>query len=201
MTPFTHVSRIPGLRATLAFAALAMVAMVARGCGRARQAGAGMITGALAVSGPQTTRPSEAAAQTAVRRPDQAPRRCGVFGDVVRVDATHYLVERAALEHALACPEVVARSARIIPVLTDGRPRGLRLYAIRPGSPAALLGLRNGDTVLAIDDLPVVGDPGELGPLTERGRRTHHALSIRRLSRDLTLSYTLVDRVRAVDPW
>ncbi len=41
--------------------------------------------------------------------------------------------------------------ARWIPTLRDGKPVGLKVYAIRPGSPHARLGVKNGDTVVQID--------------------------------------------------
>jgi type II secretory pathway component PulC len=48
------------------------------------------------------------------------------------------------------------RAARIVPSLTNGRPSGVKLYAIRPGSLFAALGLRNGDTLVTVDDVDVM---------------------------------------------
>ncbi len=49
-----------------------------------------------------------------------------------------------------------ARQVRIVPLLTNGVPSGFKLYAIRPGSLASMIGLENGDTVIALNDMPVV---------------------------------------------
>ncbi len=43
-----------------------------------------------------------------------------------------------------------SRSARIVPSFTDGQPAGFKVYAIRPGSPMATLGFRNGDTIRTV---------------------------------------------------
>jgi hypothetical protein len=69
------------------------------------------------------------------------------------------------------CPEAVVRSTvarslveswagsdrqrgtRIVPTIHEGRPRGFKVYAIRPGSPHALLGFHNGDTIRRIDGI------------------------------------------------
>jgi len=56
----------------------------------------------------------------------------------------------------------VAGSARVVPTLTDGVPAGIKLYAIRPGSLLATIGLENGDTVRAINDVPVTSPDAAL---------------------------------------
>jgi type II secretory pathway component PulC len=50
-------------------------------------------------------------------------------------------------------------AARVVPALRDGAPAGVKLFGIRPGSPLAAIGLENGDTVRAIDDVPM-SSPG-----------------------------------------
>ncbi len=42
------------------------------------------------------------------------------------------------------------RFGRLVPALRDGKVEGFKLYGIRPLSPLATIGLRNGDTVLSI---------------------------------------------------
>ena len=60
----------------------------------------------------------------------------------------HYLVDRAALRRELAVdPAAMAPSARIIPSIADGKPAGFRVYAIRPSSLYARLGIENGDRI------------------------------------------------------
>ena len=60
-------------------------------------------------------------------------------------------VRRADFEQAMREP----RLGRVVPALTDGKPSGFKLYAIRPGSPLAAIGLENGDTLRAINDIPL----------------------------------------------
>jgi len=62
-------------------------------------------------------------------------------------------VRGSEIDHALAGDW--QRAARIVPHLSDGRRDGLKLYAVRPGGLFDLLGLRNGDLLVAVDDLPV----------------------------------------------
>lgn len=60
-------------------------------------------------------------------------------------------VRRADLEQ----PSAIARSARIVPALRDGKPSGVKIYAVRPDSLLAAIGFENGDTLRAVNDVPI----------------------------------------------
>ena len=70
---------------------------------------------------------------------------------IVRVDDTHVEVPRAVVDALLANPMSAARSARVLPSVRNGQTIGMKLFAIRPGSLFAELGLSNGDTVTAVN--------------------------------------------------
>jgi type II secretory pathway component PulC len=65
-------------------------------------------------------------------------------------------MRRAELDRALRSADLAAQ-ARLVPVVRDGAPNGFKVYAIRPGSLVQALGLRNGDTLLAVNDLALSG--------------------------------------------
>lgn len=50
-----------------------------------------------------------------------------------------------------ADPMHFAKGARVVPSVKDGKPYGFKLYAIRPGSFYARLGIHNGDTILRVN--------------------------------------------------
>jgi len=58
-------------------------------------------------------------------------------------------VRRADLDRATE----LAGSARIVPAFRDGAATGVKLYAIRSDSALALMGLENGDTLRAVNDV------------------------------------------------
>lgn len=64
---------------------------------------------------------------------------------------THYEVKRSVVELILANPMTVARGARVVPSIKNGKANGFKLYAIRPSSVYAKVGIMNGDTVLSIN--------------------------------------------------
>ena len=70
---------------------------------------------------------------------------------VKTIDATHYELSRALVDGVLANPMAVAKGARVVPAMTNSKPDGFRLYAIRPGSFYAKLGFENGDTLHKIN--------------------------------------------------
>jgi general secretion pathway protein C len=47
-------------------------------------------------------------------------------------------------------PSAIARGARVVPAMKDGKPLGFKIYAIRPDSLYAKLGLTNGDTIVSL---------------------------------------------------
>lgn len=74
-----------------------------------------------------------------------------VLKGIRRLDGTHYEITAAALDTITANPMVVAKGARVVPSVKDGKPWGVKLYAVRPSSIWAKLGFTNGDTILSIN--------------------------------------------------
>ena len=70
---------------------------------------------------------------------------------VKSTDATHVTVAKTLVDKILANPMAVAQGARVVPAVSNGKPAGFKLYAIRPSSLFARLGLQNGDTLTAIN--------------------------------------------------
>jgi len=70
---------------------------------------------------------------------------------VKKSDDAHYVLDRKLWERILSDNTTLMTQARIVPNLKDGRAHGFKLFAIRPGSVYARLGIVNGDTVLALN--------------------------------------------------
>ncbi len=85
-------------------------------------------------------------------------------------------VRRADLEQ----PGAIASSARIVPVLRDGVASGVKLYAIRPGSVLAAIGFENGDTLRAVNDIPIISAESALEVYAAHEEPDHVDLDIQR---------------------
>lgn len=70
---------------------------------------------------------------------------------VKKIDDTHTEISAAVFDRLLVNTMAVAKGARVVPAMKDGKPHGFKLYAIRPRSLLARVGLANGDTLLAIN--------------------------------------------------
>jgi S1-C subfamily serine protease len=90
-----------------------------------------------------------AVAPAAIRSELPAPVAC-----VDRM-VLHATVARDALRTSYE-GDAVLRSARIVPAVYAGGPRGFKIYAIRPGSLPAMIGLANGDTLTHIQGVSLV---------------------------------------------
>lgn len=69
----------------------------------------------------------------------------------------NYVVDRALVRELRDDPARFAHHARVMPSYRDGEFQGFKLYGLRRGSLPNLIGLRNGDTVTAINGASLVG--------------------------------------------
>jgi len=80
-------------------------------------------------------------------------------GRVKQVGDNEYLIEKAAMDEALADLNSIITQARVIPNFTgqgtDRMVDGFRIYRIQPGSIYEYLGLKNGDVLKSINGEPM----------------------------------------------
>jgi general secretion pathway protein C len=102
----------------------------------------------------------------------------------------------AALEHT----EALATRVHIVPFLRDGQPVGFKLFAIRPGSLLDRLWLRNGDVLLAIDDLQLVSPEKALALYARLRTADRFTVSLERDGEPRLATLEIYDRRRALRP-
>lgn len=107
---------------------------------------------------------------------------------IVKIDETHYQVPRATVDAWLANPMGVAKGARIVPSVKNGQANGFKLYAVRPSSPYARLGLHNGDTVHAINGFSLATAEDALEVYTKLRGATKVELDISRRGKPVFLT-------------
>ncbi|MFI5288965.1 MAG: type II secretion system protein GspC, partial [Polyangia bacterium] len=110
---------------------------------------------------------------------------------IQKIDDTHYTIEKTAVDALLVSPITVAHGARFVPSMKDGKIDGLRLYAIRPQSVFASLGLMNGDTLNAINGLDLTSPDKALEAYSKIGSAKQLVIAITRRGKPLTLLYTI----------
>ncbi len=102
-----------------------------------------------------------------------------------------YEIRRSALNKVLTNTTLLARSARIVPSVRNGKPNGFKLYAIRPGSLYSLLGMFNGDTISAINGHSITTPDKALEVYTKLRSASHLSITFNRRGKTLSHDYTI----------
>ena len=103
----------------------------------------------------------------------------------------HYTIDRSAFEAALNTPQQFAHAARIVPSMTNGVPSGFKLYAIKPSSIFAALGLLDGDMLVSINDIDLTSPEKALTVYSTIKATSVFNVKIVRRGVALTLTYTV----------
>lgn len=199
MSPVYFLRRSSHLSIALGAGLVAVVATLALTSSRVRLADA-RVAHAPAVASPPSSAPLCAGLPPALPlvAPDAPAVVAGwpgwpALAGITRVDATHYTLARDLIDRALAAPTPLIRTARIVPAIADGQPAGVKLYAMRPGSPLVVLGLANGDTLRAINGLPLTSADRALEAYSRLRATDLLTLELTRRGQPLTLTYEIVD--------
>jgi membrane-associated protease RseP (regulator of RpoE activity) len=110
---------------------------------------------------------------------------------IVVVDETHRRIDKLLVDKVLANPMAIAKGARVVPAMKDGKPRGFKLYAIRPSSIYAKLGLANGDTLVRINGFDLTSADKALEVYTKIREATSLEVEIERRGKPMTFYYTI----------
>ncbi len=142
--------------------------------------------------------PAVAAAEPAT--PDFQPVASAVPGDdtsamidagVKKENENAWEIQRSLVDKVLENPALVARGARIVPSIRNGKPNGFKLYAIRPDSIFAKIGLMNGDTINAINGFELTTADKALEVYTKVREANNLTVNITRRGKTLTHSYSI----------
>jgi general secretion pathway protein C len=106
--------------------------------------------------------------------------------------AHHCDVDRLRVRALLETPAGITSAARFLPSFSCGRNMtGIRLYAVRPASLLARLGLRNGDKLLRVNGVSLTS-PETAMHLYAMLKTAHFVvLDVQRDGRPLALTYTI----------
>jgi len=87
--------------------------------------------------------------------PSIAPVPDPLVDTIKKIDDYTYEIPRSTIDAVFGNPGAIARGARIVPAMKLGQPNGFKIYAVRPSSFYAALGIMNGDTIQAINGHPL----------------------------------------------
>lgn len=110
---------------------------------------------------------------------------------IKKLDDTSYEIDKSLVDKVLLNPMAVAKGARVVPSMKNGKPDGFKLYAIRPTSAFAKLGLSNGDTLNAINGFQLDSAEKALEVYAKLREATSLELEVTRRGKPVTLKYSI----------
>lgn len=109
---------------------------------------------------------------------------------IKKIDDTHYEISRALVNKIISNPTAI-RGARIVPSIKNGKPNGFKLYAIRPSSAFAKIGLQNGDTIHNINGFDLTSPDKALEVYTKVREANSLSVSITRRGKSVEMEYSI----------
>jgi general secretion pathway protein C len=117
--------------------------------------------------------------------------QAAVDGGIKKLDESNYEIDKSLVEKVLLNPMAIAKGARVVPSMKNGKPDGFKLYAIRPSSAFAKLGLTNGDTLQSINGFELTSADKALEVYTKLREATSLEVEVTRRGKPLTLKYSI----------
>jgi general secretion pathway protein C len=114
-----------------------------------------------------------------------------VDSGIKKIDETTYEIEKGLIDKVLLNPMAIVKGARVVPAMKNGKPEGFKMYAIRPTSAFAKLGLTNGDTLTSINGFELNSADKALEVYTKLREATSLELEVTRRGKPVTLKYTI----------
>ncbi len=106
---------------------------------------------------------------------------------IKKVDDMHYEIPRSTIDKMMSDPIAFMKGARVVPGVSMGRAEGLKLYAIRPNSLFAAIGLSNGDLIREVNGFALDGSDKALEVFTKLRDATSLEITLTRRGREETL--------------
>ncbi|TMQ11847.1 MAG: hypothetical protein E6J90_33200 [Deltaproteobacteria bacterium] len=117
--------------------------------------------------------------------------QAAVDSGIKKLDDSNYEIDKSLVEKVLLNPMAIAKGARVVPSMKNGKPDGFKLYAIRPSSAFAKLGLANGDTLQSVNGFELTSADKALEVYTKLREATSLELEVTRRGKPVTLKYTI----------
>lgn len=132
-----------------------------------------------------------AAAEPAPSDENKDDLQASIDNGIKKIDDNNFEIDKSLVDKVLANPMAVAKGARVVPAVKNGKPDGFKLYAIRPSSVYSKLGLANGDTLQSINGFELTSADKALEVYTKLREATSLEVEVTRRGKPMTLKYSI----------
>jgi general secretion pathway protein C len=117
--------------------------------------------------------------------------QAAIDGGIKKINDNTFEIDKSLIDKVTANPMAFMKGARVVPAMKNGKPEGIKLYAIRPNSPYAKLGLTNGDTLQSINGFELTSVDKGLEIYAKLREATSLEVEVVRRGKPVTLKYTI----------
>lgn len=110
---------------------------------------------------------------------------------VARQGAGSYIIDQRALNAALDNPAQAMSDARLLPSQKDGKVEGFRASEVKPNGVFSMIGIKNGDVILRLNDLPMDSPDKALQSFVALKGQTRLKLDLVRDGQPATFNYDI----------
>ncbi|MBW4055336.1 MAG: general secretion pathway protein GspC [Proteobacteria bacterium] len=110
---------------------------------------------------------------------------------VANLGAGNYVIDQRALNSALDNPAQAMSDARLLPSQKDGKVEGFRVSEVKPNGVFGMIGIKNGDILLRLNDFPMDSPDKALQSFIALKGQNHLKLDIIRDGQPQTLNYDI----------
>ena len=110
---------------------------------------------------------------------------------VANTGAGNYVIDQRALNAALDNPAQAMTDARLLPSQKDGKVEGFRASEVKPNGVFSMIGIKNGDILLRLNDFPMDSPDKALQSFIALKGQTHLKLDIIRDGQQQTFNYDI----------
>ena len=112
-------------------------------------------------------------------------------GGAIQTGAGNYVIDQRILNASLDNIAQAMTDARLLPSIKDGKVEGFRVSEVKPSGVFALVGIRNGDVLHKINDLPVDSPERAIQSLASLKGQNRIKLDLVRDGQPTTFSYDI----------
>ena len=117
--------------------------------------------------------------------------QAAIDGGIKKLDDNTFEISKDLVAKVTENPMAFMKGARVVPAMKNGKPEGIKLYAIRPSSPYAKLGLTNGDTLTSVNGLEITSAEKGLEIYQKLRSSTSLEVEVIRRGKPVTLKYSI----------